>query len=273
MPDPLPSHTLLSTTTLARPLTLLLRPLVRLLVRSGMTFPQCAELLRGLYVDVASRDLLDDPRDRTDSRISLLTGVHRKHLRSLRESGVPVHEEPLNSQIMSRWRGTARFLDPHNQPRRLPRLPQPDDAPSFESLVRSVTTDLRARAVLDEWIRQGIVALEPDDHVVLRDASFLLRPGQDAAACANVARLTDEAPFLDRSVHYDRLSPASVALLEQEGRAAAKALLVEIDRRALALAEAEDAAGLDPAAPTRRFNLGVYLYVEDEPPALQGADP
>jgi len=41
-------------------------------------------VVRGLYVEVARDDLLDDPRSRTDSRISLMTGVHRKELRRQR---------------------------------------------------------------------------------------------------------------------------------------------------------------------------------------------
>ena len=63
----------------------LLRPLVRLLMRAGVTFPVLADLLRTLYVEVAARDLLVDPKAQTDSRISLLTGVHRKEIRRLRE--------------------------------------------------------------------------------------------------------------------------------------------------------------------------------------------
>ena len=64
----------------------LLRPLVRLLIRSGVVCPTVMDVLRGLYVDVA-REMLPDPRARTDSRISLLTGVHRKELRRHRTEG------------------------------------------------------------------------------------------------------------------------------------------------------------------------------------------
>jgi len=61
----------------------LLRPLVRLMMRSGITFPIVADLMRSLFVEVASQELLTDARARTDSRISLLTGVHRKEIRRL----------------------------------------------------------------------------------------------------------------------------------------------------------------------------------------------
>ncbi len=42
-------------------------------------------------------------------------------------------------------------------PMRRPALPLPRSgpAPSFDSLVASVTRDVRPRAVLDEWVSQG----------------------------------------------------------------------------------------------------------------------
>ena len=287
MTDPDPSRPL-NGAALVRPLTRLLRPLVRLLIRSGVTFPQFAELVRGVYVDVAGKDVLGE-QARSDSRVSLLTGVHRKEIRRLRESGIDAGSVPpavtLNSQIINQWLTAARFTDAEGRPLALKRLAQKGDAASFEALVRSVTTDVRPRAVLDEWLRQDIVRVQPDDRIALRETAFIPPAGQDsllyyfarnlhdhiAAAAANIGEVAQGEPrFLDLSVHYDRLSPESVALLQQEGRIAAQQLLVEINRRAHALAEAEDVAGIDPGAPTQRINLGVYLYMENETTAETG---
>ncbi len=106
---------------LLKPLARLLRPLVRLMIRSGVTFPVVAELLRGLYVDVATRDLLADPKAQTDSRISLLTGVHRKEIRRLRTEapapeGVP-EVVTLASQIIARWLAAPPYADAGGRPR------------------------------------------------------------------------------------------------------------------------------------------------------------
>lgn len=266
------------------PLARLLRPLVRLLIRSGVTFPVLADLLRGLYVEVARHDLLPDPRTRTDSRISLLTGVHRKELR--RQRAPEAVQAPavvtLNTQIIARWLGSPDNTDREGHP--LP-LPRTGDAPSFESLVASVTRDVRPRAVLDDWIGQGIVTLDAEDRVHLHAAAFLPREGSEAqlfyfarnlhdhaaAAVANILA-TGAPPFLDRSLHYDRLGPEAAAGLEAEGRQAAQRMLLELNRVALRLAEADDAtaAAAGGSRPTRRVNLGVYLYVEDEAPDASG---
>ena len=275
-PDPgQPPPPELLLTALAR----MLRPLVRLQIRSGVTFPVLADLLRGLYVEVARDDLLPDPRSRTDSRISLMTGVHRKELR--RQRGPQPAEEPavvtLNSQILALWLGAPDYTDADGQS--LPLL-RNGPAPSFDSLVATVTRDVRPRAVLDDFLAQGIVTLDAEGIVRLKAEAFLPREGSEAqlfyfarnlhdhvaAAAANVAG-QGAPPFLDRSVHYDRLGIEAAAALEATAREAAQRLLLEINRQALVIAEQDEAEAVNnPDRPTRRVNLGVYLYAEDETP-------
>ncbi|MFC0408179.1 DUF6502 family protein [Roseomonas elaeocarpi] len=273
---------------LLRALRRLLRPLVRFLVRSGITFPVLADLLRVLYVEVVTEDLLSDPRSRTDSRVSLLTGVHRKEIRRLRTAGEDSEEAPplvtVSSQIIGRWLGLPAYATPAGGPAPLPRTAAPDGGASFEALVASVTTDLRPRTVLDDWLQQGIVTIDAEDRVRLNVGAFLPRPGRSeqlfyfarnlhdhlAAAAANLtpsegAQAGRAAPFLDRSVHYDRLSPDLAARLEAAGREGAQRLLLEINRLALTALEAEGEVPAGSDLPTRRVNLGIYLYAEDEP--------
>jgi len=130
--------------------------------------------------------------------------------------------------------------------------------------------------VLDDWIGQEIVSLDPEGRVQLSRAAFIPRPGGEeqlfyfarnlhdhiAAAAANVAT-EGPAPFFDRSMHYDRLRPETVAQLEATARDAAQQLLTDVNRIALAMAEADDKAA-GTGTPLRRINLGVYVYVDDD---------
>jgi hypothetical protein len=261
----------------------LLRPLVRLAIGSGITYPVLADLLRDLYLDVALRDVLTDDKARTDSRVSLLTGVHRKQIRRQRNAAVEIAAEPevvtLTSQIIGRWLGATPFVSDAGAPLPLPRSAA-SGAPSFDALVESVTKDVRPRAVLDEWLSEGLVHLDGDERVVLNVAAFIPRPGREeqlfyfgrnlhdhiAAASANVSA-AGKAPFMDRSVHYDGLAVAAAEQLETLGRDAAMRLLIDINRAAMALADAHD----PPVGTTRRVNVGIYIYAEDEP--LSGAKP
>lgn len=266
---------------LLRAVARLLRPLVRLLLQSGVTYPVLADAVRDLYVDVARTELLTDPKARTDSRVSLLTGVHRKELRRQRLEEGAEAEPPVvtrTSAVLARWLGSAAFLDAEGKPATLARS---GPAPSFDALVGSVTRDVRPRTVLDELLGNGVVRLE-GEAVALNADAFVPRDGDAAqmfyfarnlhdhlaAAGANVLAVQapgGTAPFLDRAVHYDGLSAEAAGRLEAAGRAAAQAMLLDVNRTALAIADADDAAR-PKGAPTRRVNLGVYLFVTDETP-------
>jgi hypothetical protein len=258
----------------------LLRPLVRLLLRAGITFPMLAERLRILFVEVAAASL-EQENARTDSRISLATGIHRKEIRRLREAGggapVPALAEPssvtLSSALIARWLASAQASGSPDEGWVLPRMAA--EGLSFDALVRSVTKDVRPRSVLDEWLAQGIVTLEAGDRVRLNTLAFVPAPGAEAqlfyfgrnlhdhiaAASANVVS-PDHAPFPDLSVHYDHLSEAAARALDSAARQAAGALLQDINTQAAAIAAEDDKA--PKTGPTRRVNLGIYLYVEDE---------
>ena len=146
--------------------------------------------------------------------------------------------------------------------------------PSFDTLVESVTTDIRPRSVLDGLLGHGVVYMDSEDRVQLNTDAFIPRPGGEeqlfyfarnlhdhvAAAAANLAA-TGAPPFLDRSVHYDRLTPAQAKALEEYAREAAMRALLDVNRRALALTEMES----DAAESHQRVNFGVYVFQQDEP--------
>ncbi|MBU2807965.1 hypothetical protein HF285_06710, partial [Acidithiobacillus ferrooxidans F221] len=57
----------------------ILRPLVRYLIGQGWTYGALADTLKMVYVAEASKHYGEtDGRPLTDSRVSLLTGIHRK---------------------------------------------------------------------------------------------------------------------------------------------------------------------------------------------------
>ncbi len=263
---------------LTGPLRRLLRPVVRLLIRSGLTFPVLADLLRALYVEVAFDDLLAGSEP-TVSRLSLMTGIHRKEVRRLRGPDADAAEPPmvtLATTIIGRW--LAEHAGPDGAPLPLPR--NTTDGPSFEALVRSATTDIRPRAVLDDWLAQNIITLDEADRVSLNEAAFLPAPGgaeqlfffgrnlhdHAAAAAANLLAGGAAAPFLDRSAHYDGLTEATAARVEEVAREAARRMLIEVNRAALALmAENDQAVAAEPGQNLRRVNLGAYVFRDDDP--------
>jgi hypothetical protein len=274
------SHQPIAASMLHVPMARLLRPLVRLCIRSGMTFPVLAQLLRELFINVAEHDFALEEKEQTDSRVSLLTGINRKEVARLRGAGAPVNETPATlsrtSAIMARWLAAPEFTDAKGDPLPLPRTAS-GEAPSFELLVTSVTKDVRPRAVLDEWLDRKLVTINDDDEMVLVETAFVPRGDDDrkwhylgrnlhdhiAAAATNVSSATP--PFMERAVHYNGLSPELAKRLEARSRELAVEAL-KIANREANRALARDKGG------NSRWNFGVYVYREDPDDVPDGAN-
>jgi hypothetical protein len=249
-----------------------LYPLARLMLARGVTYPQLAELMKAVFVEVADREFHIAGRPQTDSRVSLVSGVHRKDVRRLRaappgEESATARSVSLGAQLVAEWTGRRRFRDKEGRPLPLPRLASQGGGVSFESLVERVSKDIRSRAVLDELVRLGVVHMDEQDRAVLNAEAFVPRGGLDeklhyfghnlrdhaAAAAHNV--LGAGEPLLERSVHYDALSGESIrelaSLAEKSGMEAVQAL----NRRAIELEERD--AG---ATEKQRFTFGIYFF-------------
>jgi hypothetical protein len=275
----MPGETPSTSELLLKALRRALRPLVRLMLGKGITYLQLAELLKGLFVEVADRDFPVAGKPQTDSRISLLTGIHRKDVKRLRAEILPEAPIPetvsLGMRLAAAW-NEVPFADADGEPLRLPRLASGEATVSFEALVESVSKDIRPRAVLDEWLRLGVVEIDGEDRVHLKRSAFVPQQGFEekafylglnlhdhAAAIADNLAADSAGPWLERCVHYDAVRADDLDALRRDAESAAMRLLRNINRKA---ADSETRAAGE-AAPTRRLTLGVYFYAEDAPPA------
>jgi Family of unknown function (DUF6502) len=254
----------------------LLRPLVRLLLSFSVQYPYLANLLKLTYVEVATREFPLDDRPQTDSRISLLTGIHRQDVKRLRGEMMADAPPPpvvsLGAQLVSRWLGEAAYLDGKGRPKPLPRQAAQGGEASFERLVQTVNTDIRPRVVLDEWMRLGVAELDKQDRVVLRTEAFVPAHGveeklfyfgkviHDHLAASEHNLTSGQPPLLDRCVYFDQLTEQSAQQLADYARSLAGDAMQALNRKALELQES-DAAKADA---TNRINFGLYFYRADE---------
>lgn len=254
----------------------LLRPLIKLLLVNGITYPFLSNLMKTIYVDVAREEFLIDGRPQTDSRISLLSGVHRKDVKRLGEESQQEQITPptisLGAKLVALWTSNEQYLDENGQHIPLARQASSGGEKSFEGLVSSVSKDIRSRVILDEWLRIGIVHIDEEDRVCLNTDAFIPENGYDekayyfgqnlhdhvAAGAHNL--LGQKPPFLDRSVYYDNLSPESVAELAELSRKLGMQALVAVNKRAEMLQEKDN----EKTDATQRINFGVYYYAAQE---------
>jgi len=254
----------------------LLRPLVRLLLSNGISFPAFCDLLRSTYVKVAEEEFKLDSKPQTDSRISLLTGIHRREVNRLRgehSQGISLPQQAsMSALLLTIWSGHPEYLDAQGLPVPLPRLASTSEGISFEAMVQSVSKDFRARVVLDEWLRQGIVTLDSEDKVHLCADAFIKPQDMEEKVyyfgqnihdhlAATVHNLTDGVPpFLERCVFYDKLSAESAKELADYSRLAGMRALHAVNKRAAELQKRD----LGQPDAMYRNNFGVYNYSEAE---------
>lgn len=250
----------------------LLRPLVKVLLARSISYPFLSNLLKTIYVEVAAEEFKLQGKPQTDSRISLLSGVHRKDVKRLRAEMVEEQTIPpavsLSARLVKLWRSDPQRIDETGRHRPLPRLISEGGAESFEALVNSVSKDIRSRVILDEWLRTGIATIDEKGRVCLNTDAFLKGGGFDEKAyyfgqnihdhlAAAVHNLLGQSPqFLERAVQYNRLSEQSVAELTELARVQGLQALKVLSSRATEL-EARDKD--DPAA-SRRVSFGVYAF-------------
>jgi hypothetical protein len=104
----------------------LLRPLIRLLLSHGISFQVFCELAKSVYVKVAEEEFRLASKPQTDSRISLLTGIHRREINRLRnelvtEINLSQHAS-MSALLLTIWSGHPDYLDDQASPVPLPRL-------------------------------------------------------------------------------------------------------------------------------------------------------
>lgn len=257
-----------------------LRPLVRIMLAHEITLPTAVELLKRVFVEVADQDFSLDKKASTDSRISLITGVHRKDVKRLRELPHVEADLPpkisLSAQIVAAWITGTQWVDERGLPLQLPRLNKRRGEASFEALVTSINQDIRPRSVLDEWLRLGVVRINENDEVSLTENAFVPKEGLEeklayyghnlgdhaAAAADNVLGIA--TPWFERSVHHNSLTPAQVEKLRQKASELGMQMLTKLHCQAEQLRkEAPEQPAPESDTPAQRFTCGIYFYSKD----------
>ncbi len=133
----------------------LMRPLIRIALRHGFAFNSFSEMVKRMYVEVASDELAKDARKPTIARISILTGINKKitkrimELPEIESTGV---DESFNRsvRVISGWLRDKDFCDKKGDPEA---LPFDGEDFSFTELVKRYSGDMSAKPLAEELLR------------------------------------------------------------------------------------------------------------------------
>ena len=182
----------------------LMRPLVRILIRNGVSYGEFAELLKGIFVD-AAKDSLQMPASKDSvARIAITTGLSRFEVGRVLEQ-TEADFEALASRfdrvgrLLTGWHQDADFIGPYGIPYEVV-VNAPLGRRSFSELVRRYTADVPADEMLAELKRIGAVVELGNGCYRVLARSYIPAPEDPAKFHAMSVAFTDLAKTLDQNL-------------------------------------------------------------------------
>ena len=254
---------------------LILRPLIRILLRKGVSYGEFTQIAKQAYVKVAEEAAITPTcKKPTTSQIAITTGLTRKDVAALRK--VDFDEVTITARynrgtrVIDGWLHDSDFN--HGNPTKT--LPLLGTECSFKHLVERYSGDMPYRAMLQELARVQAVEVSADDRSVrlLTDAYVpygdedekLAILGKDVSHLITTIDYNLSADKTDlryqRQVSYDNLPIEALAPFKKMVRQDSQALLVKFNE----WLSTKDRDRTPESEGTGKVKAGVGIYYFEE---------
>ncbi len=224
-----------------------LRPIVRLMIRSGIRYDEFVDVARGAYVESAIRDADRSGPRPTRDQVAWITGIRRELVDHYIDSYEPLSDRDLTSRhveadALHRWHTDARYLGPTGAP-----LELEFDAPegiSFKELVAQSDSEADPKLILDNLLRAGSVS-RLDKDIIRPLSRFFIWREQDATQISalgftvahmiethehNLCSRSPQSKRLERTVATDRgISEKLLPSFHAFARERCEQFLIDVD--------------------------------------------
>lgn len=257
----------------------LLRPLVRILLRHGVTYAEFSEVVKTSFVTIAAQEFRVPGKKMSKARIAIVTGLTRKEVHRLSEIDQKERftlKTNLNriTRVLSGWHTDPEYVGPYGMPLEIRYDSDNPNDVTFVRLVQQYSGDMTPRAMLDELMRVGSV-LETDHNwfkVLRREyvpealaPDFLERLGRGVHDYVhtleeNMQKFDEDSGRFERFVAPEKgLKAQDLPKFDAYIRIRCQALLEEIDNW-LSQQEQPDLKRGDEVV---RTGIGIFHYVSD----------
>lgn len=262
----------------------ILRPIVKLLLQSGVGYTEFASVAKLVFVQVATDDYMKRGRPTNFSQVSAMTGISRKEVSRIRkrppeERWTPNMEASPVNTILHEWHFDPDFSDGVGTAKSLPF----EGPRSFSALVSRYGGDIPPGAMRGTLEKAGIVSTDLDGLVSVTQPYFFSRTfdedlirqlafsmgnlGSTLVYNASLHQRSDlanesrtELPRLERGVWSEHLTPEGAARFKAWVENTAPRFLDEANHL---IGEAELPRSLWGSTTPRAIGVGIYYYEED----------
>lgn len=254
--------------TLTKAVARIMKPIVKLWLKKGMSYKAFEEVIRWTFVSVAKENFALEGKKITDSRISVITGLTRHQAHHYRTVSLEESPEKAKSNRSTRVL-TGWLTDPKYRGKE---LKIEGGIYNFTSLVKKYGGDISYKAVLDDLLHQGSVEQTKSGSLHLVTRGHI--PDQDESAIIEIVghdistliatlehNLNSEKgqKFFQKKVCYDNIPKSFLPTFKKLSGEKGQALLEELNE---ILANAQDET-VDKES-QMKTGMGVY-YFEDKP--------
>jgi hypothetical protein len=259
----------------------LLRPLMRSVLRFGLSHADLVEVVRGLYIAAVRDHLIEQNRQVTVARVALMAGVTRSEAENIVDNRKRRQFARLEntsrvdrlSSLLSVWHDDNRFSTPYGAPLDLSLSPE-RSFKTFDDLLLASGIDLDRETVLDALVAAGCIETHENKFVRCLsrtfipsgvDVSGISRLGRfggalNATIAHNLLRSADEPTYFERVFVSDALVGVEyrdqlLGFLREEGQ-------LFVDKLCRWSTDREGTLGDQQG---KRYGVGVYFYEDTRP--------
>ncbi|MBJ9986761.1 hypothetical protein IAE19_15115 [Acinetobacter sp. S40] len=241
--------------------------LIEWMIKSGVGYTEFSTALKAVFYNEAIKELNRISQKKTDSAISLLSGLNRRDVRAFCQTyGEYVLVDQLSLQLPVSV--PARVLGAWLVQALPSSIPFQGNENSFESLVRQISSEKHPKSILLELKRLGHV-IEEGEQVVLQNSNFnsnlhvdenkkIFPKNISDHLAAGILNLTQNTNFLEQAIFADELTQDSIDKLTQLSSDLWKLMSKALVSAAIEYCKSDQ--GTKNA--NKRFRLGIYQYDE-----------
>ncbi len=255
----------------------LLLPVVRFLLKHGVTWNEFGELSKEAYVKVAREDYGIEGRPTNNSRVAMLTGLSRREVARVRDNLLNGQERASElqgnqiSRVLTGWHVDGEFTKEDGQPMD---LPPTGPTGSLSVLLKRYAGDLPHGAIRKEMQQRGLIEELDNGHLRVLKRDFVYSELDPEIVRMLGLALHDHAATLEHNLDPQRPSPRRFEAIANNDRITPRAFNTFqklVESRGLEFLEGIDAwlsdheieTMEDNDADTVRLGVGVYLIYDD----------